>query len=598
MSAHDKSTLFHKNLEWMRPRNPSLAERMKLWTESPDVALSLSKTEKTVPVVRQVSLHSRYDPEKEARQWFQNNTVDAASFIVFGLGFGYHLDVLLEHTTSSISVIEPSLDLFCHWASEVELSRYADRVHFIVGETAAKAVSLLQDTRQPVLSHPPSIRLHEAYFKAVEAGMEFDRLTAEHPLRVLVIPPIYGGSLPTARYCFDALEALGHRAYWADCDKMAQAFHAIKGFSANREHSEILSRKFLEFISEAVVARAAEVRPDLILALAQAPLDRETVKRLKALEVPIAFWFPEDFRTLTYWQEMASAYDYFFAFQRGEFPQRLKEAGNVGYYYLPQACHPAVHKKSGPAAGLEKFSAELSFMGAPYYNRTQSFVRLLDLPFKIWGEGWDPEGVYGASLQGNGKRVSTEEAVQIFNASRININLHSSTFHEGVNPNGDFVNPRTFEIAACEGFQLVDCREELPFLFDIENELPVYSSISELRELILHFQGNPEERRRYAAAARRRVLAEHTFEHRMRELLTHIFIDHLDRFKSTLADRETEWNDLVLNSAAGTSLESYLKPFKDCESFSLKTLKEAIEKGEGELSDPELLILMVDQVVE
>ena len=259
MSAHDKSTLFHKNLEWMRPRNPSLAERMKLWTESPDVALSLSKTEKTVPVVRQVSLHSRYDPEKEARQWFQNNTVDAASFIVFGLGFGYHLDVLLEHTTSSISVIEPSLDLFCHWANEVELSRYADRVHFIVGETAAKAVSLLQDTRQPVLSHPPSIRLHEAYFKAVEAGMEFDRLTAEHPLRVLVIPPIYGGSLPTARYCFDALEALGHRAYWADCDKMAQAFHAIKGFSANREHSEILSRKFLEFISEAVVARAEVV---------------------------------------------------------------------------------------------------------------------------------------------------------------------------------------------------------------------------------------------------------------------------------------------------------------------------------------------------
>ena len=44
------------------------------------------------------------------------------------------------------------------------------------------------------------------------------------------------------------------------------------------------------------------------------------------------------------------------------------------------------------------------------------------------------------------------EAVKIFNASRINLNLHSSPYHLGINPEGDYVNPRTFDLAAAGPF--------------------------------------------------------------------------------------------------------------------------------------------------
>ena len=54
--------------------------------------------------------------------------------------------------------------------------------------------------------------------------------------------------------------------------------------------------------------------------------------------------------------------------------------------------------------------------------------------------------------------------MRVFNASRINLNIHSCN-GEGLDPEADFVNPRTFELAACGAFQLVDERCLRPELF-------------------------------------------------------------------------------------------------------------------------------------
>ena len=74
---------------------------------------------------------------------------------------------------------------------------------------------------------------------------------------------------------------------------------------------------------------------------------------------------------------------------------------------------------------------------------------------------------------------------------------HSSLNHEGVVPDGDFVNPRTFEIAACGGFQLVDRRSLLGELFE-EGELELFGDLAELRGKIDHYLARPEERNRFA----------------------------------------------------------------------------------------------------
>jgi spore maturation protein CgeB len=117
-----------------------------------------------------------------------------------------------------------------------------------------------------------------------------------------------------------------------------------------------------------------------------------------------------------------------------------------------------------------------------------------------------------------GSRVQTEDTVKIFNAAKINLNLHSSLKAEEAVTHGDFVNPRTFEIAACGAFQLVDERTHMPELFTPE-EMATFGSMEDLKAKLEYYFAHPEERERIAGLGRSRVLAEHTYAGRMRALL-------------------------------------------------------------------------------
>ena len=126
------------------------------------------------------------------------------------------------------------------------------------------------------------------------------------------------------------------------------------------------------------------------------------------------------------------------------------------------------------------------------------------------------------------KRIDSEEIVKIYNAGKINLNLHSSTYHTGVNPEGDFVNPRTFEIPACGGFQLVDDRSELPELMNPGTEVVTFRSIDELCQKVDYYLNHENEAKSIADRGKKRILKEHTIQHRMREMLIHIFMDKLN----------------------------------------------------------------------
>ena len=212
----------------------------------------------------------------------------------------------------------------------------------------------------------------------------------------------------------EGLRNLGHEAEAVDCDKFVDGFFALKDTTRIKANSEVLSEKFMELMGEVVAAKAAEYRPDFILALAQAPLSPKAINRLKQLNVPIAFWFVEDFRTLTYWKEVSTSYDHFFTIQRDDFRSELISKGVKNAYYLPQAAQPTIHRPLDLSFEQKKqYEADISFLGAAYHNRVQSFPRLLGHDFKIWGTGWNIDGPLGKRLQNNNKRIATEETVKI-----------------------------------------------------------------------------------------------------------------------------------------------------------------------------------------
>jgi len=589
---------FDKNIKLLQEYDPALANRVKGIKFSENVNVILSKERTPVPQVKGVSLHSLYYPKKEGGQITRNfQSKDDLRTVVFGLGFGYHILPLAQK--GELTVVEPLMTLFRAFLSSVDLSPFLPRVRFRIAETPASLLARYEPVNWNIFKHMPSVRIGEVYYQQLEKGIETRKYLSQKSLKILVVKPIYGGSLPTANYCLEALSKLGHEVESVDCEKFSDSFFALKDITRIKLNSEVLYKKFEGLMGEVVLAKAAEYRPDLILVLAQAPLCPEVVCRLKQLKAPIAFWFVEDYRTLTYWKEVASCYDHFFTIQKDDFHSELISNGVNDCYYLPQAAEPSVHRPlSLTFEQKQKYEADISFMGAAYHNRLHSFPRLLDNDLKIWGTGWNIETPLGKRLQNNNKRVGSEEIVKIYNAGKINLNLHSSTYHYEINPEGDFVNPRTFEIAACRAFQLIDSRSDLINLFKINEEMTVFQSLEELKSQIHYYLSNPDLSNTIACKAYSRVLNEHTMQHRMQEMLIHVFTNRLVSIRN-LDDKRLDPLDYCINKAGkDTELGQYLMTFKGTSNFSLKTLTNHIHKGKGDLDDNETLLMMLDQLIQ
>jgi spore maturation protein CgeB len=216
---------------------------------------------------------------------------------------------------------------------------------------------------------------------------------------------------------------------------------------------------------------------------------------------------------------------------------------------------------------------------------------LLDLGLRVWGTEWEGSGVLEAAVQRGGARIPTDDCVRIFNATDVNVNLHSSTWVDGVDPRGDYVNPRTFELAACGAFQLVDARALLPACF-APDELTTFATADALRDAVRDWLGRPDDRRAVALAARERVLAEHTYRHRMQTLLAQVAARDAARLR-TRPRRAT-----VGEVAAGegdTTLGRFLGELPPETPFTLDGVVAQVQRRAGELSEPEAVFLFLHQ---
>ncbi len=589
---------YEANINELRKCDPALASKIDSVKESGQLKVEKSKTGKPILVIQDKYLHSKYDPVKEGEGWAETFDIhEDIPICVFGFGMGYHVQSLLKRIKNPVYVIEPSVEILKCALEHLNLTEIIPKINWIVTKDVSIIIREHSYLNFQLLPHSPSVNLSPDYYNSLTARLIVCNLLGKIKLKILVVNPIYGGSLPTANYIKDALLNLGHSVDVMESDKFQDSFFEINKVTSNEQNKGALISLFTNFLGEAAVAKAVEARPDLIIAVAQAPLGKETLSRLKALNVPLVFWFVEDFRVLPYWEKVVQHYDYIFTIQKGDFFDKLKSKGVNNYYYLPQACSPERHCKfTIPDKEKKYFGSDLSFMGAGYYNRKVFFEKLIDFDFKIWGSEWDMASPAGRLVQKDGTRVDEDECVKIYNAAKINLNLHSSSFHEGVNPIGDFVNPRTFEIAACGGFQLVDYRSELPELFEIGKEIVCYKNIDELRSLITYYCKNPGEREEIAGRGQFRAKRDHTFENRMREMLSVIFENKID----TLHDFGKKGNpvDLLIKEAGTeTELGKYLAKFKNRENFSLRNIIEDIEKGEGSLTEIESIFLIINQFI-
>lgn len=411
-------------------------------------------------------------------------------------------------------------------------------------------------------------------------------------LRCLVVLPFYGGSLPIGRYAAEALKQAGCQVRTFEAPEFFSAFSALKGLKVSSERLDFLENSFLQVISQAVLAQVEAFQPDLVLCMAQAPLNRQALKKLRKDGVTTAMWFVEDYRLFTYWQAFAPYYDIFAVIQKEPFVEQLSAIGVPHVLYLPLAALPELHKPMELSPQERKrFGSDLSFLGAGYPNRREMFRQLVGQNFKIWGTEWEGEPDLQPLVQEEGRRISPQEAVRIYNASAVNLNLHSSVRRHELVSQGDFVNPRTFELAACRAFQLVDRRSLMPELF-AEDELAVFDSPQELLEKVAYYLARPEERQAIAQKGQARVLRDHTYTQRMQTLLN--FAQEAVQDFGKQRRQTAAWSEnLPLETQAQLSaLVQELELSSDC---SFDDLVMAVRGKNGALSDTESALLFMDE---
>jgi spore maturation protein CgeB len=469
--------------------------------------------------VDKVFLHSRYGPEEEAA-----TLVDSAQLkpkrpvLVIGLGLGYHVRELLGRDVE-VAVVEPDAAV-ARLAIEHGM---ADKTFLLgVGDAdtvmSDEAFAAFARKIPQLLVHPPTARLHPQFTEAIREAVTRHALTDQR-LGVAVVGPMWGGSLPIAHYIERAFSRLGHRTLYVDNAAAWSLYTEVTEGIKTKVAAAQLGNILTNFLSEWSYARVAEFVPDICIVMAQAPVSTNFPVRLAKEGIVTAFWYVENWRHLPYWQDISRFYDFFFHIQPGEFDDMLRRAGSPRSAAVLTGCDPEVHR---PVAltpeEQQEFGCDVSFAGAGYYNRQNVLSGLTDYNFKLWGVGWSKRELY-AHWQRQDQRFDEEVYRKIVAGSKVNVNLHSSTTQEGVDPACDAINPRVFEIAACGGFQLCDPCKGLDQLFDLETELPGYRNLTELRGRIDYFLDHESERREIAERARARALRDHTYECRAQQML-------------------------------------------------------------------------------
>jgi spore maturation protein CgeB len=105
-----------------------------------------------------------------------------------------------------------------------------------------------------------------------------------------------------------------------------------------------------------------------------------------------------------------------------------------------------------------------------------------------------------------------DELPQVYGATAINFNATSLQMKAAV-------NQRIFDAPAAGGFVLTDFREQLAELFKVGEEVACFMEPGEIPELVRFYLTHPQVREKMKGKARKRVLAEHTYRHRVALML-------------------------------------------------------------------------------
>ena len=333
---------------------------------------------------------------------------------------------------------------------------------------------------------------------------------------------------PLELHIRQGLEALG-----VDLVVFDLAYHLYYQGSAlaklKEEEINLLNHGPLHRLAAApVLYELHRLKPDLLLCFQGSLIPPEIPRAARDLGILSALWSVDDPYEVDLTMQYAGAYDLVFTVEAAAVPFYRKALG-VEAHYLPLGCNPDFHR---PTEVPERYRSDVCFIGSAFYNRLELVDQMADylaesgLKIRILGQWWDQLKHYNRLHRFiDNVGVTPQEAVRFYCGARINLNLHrapNATAYVRANLKGlqaKSPNNRTFEIAACGAFQLVEQRSDLGQAFTVGEELDRFDGPVDLVAKIEHYLRHDEQRRAMAERARQRAAREHSYAARLRTVL-------------------------------------------------------------------------------
>lgn len=327
-------------------------------------------------------------------------------------------------------------------------------------------------------------------------------------MKILFALPGHLKTAPMGQFCVEALTELGHTVIPFDFstslrDKLLDRLTAFTK-PDKREAKPRTGERLRNLIDG--------TQPDLFIALFGFDISEQALAYLKQKQIPCACWWINDPFQFERSLRQAPHYDFMFSNSAGSVEQ-YQAAGIKHAYFLPTACHPELHR---PVPAKAKYQCDVCFAGdwSPLREKVLSGLAG-QFDVKIFGP-WGKKLAADSKLHRNltDGFFTPDEMAQMFGSAKVVLNIH--TWY-GTHDHG--VNPRLFEAAGGGAFQVVDWKQEIPTLFDCDTEMKCYRTLDEIAPLITQALASAETRQAMAKAAHHRAYGEHTYRHRMQQLL-------------------------------------------------------------------------------
>ena len=253
-----------------------------------------------------------------------------------------------------------------------------------------------------------------------------------------------------------------------------------------------------------IARRAERFDPDLILAIGgfHAPLEVMSALRDSRVRAPIAAWVGDAFGVEA--APLAALYDVV-AHTDSALEARHRAMGFAApSLWLPHAANP--HRR----APRRDRTLDMVFIAAASPERRRVLDGIVE-PIVVHGPGWRADPPAGHRVAGG--RVRHEALAALYASHAASLNVRNATNVVAG------LNQRSFDPYLFGAAVIGDDQPDLARCFDIGSEALMFRSAEELNETHARVRREPGFAAGVAARGLARVMAEHTFGHRLAALM-------------------------------------------------------------------------------